>query len=43
MCIEIWVGSSLALDIIGVRSVLSAKSLTGGDSLEIVAQLHCDK
>jgi hypothetical protein len=34
---------SLALGVLGIRSVLAAKPLAGGDPLEIVTQLHRHK
>jgi len=43
VCIEIWLGSPIALSVLGVRSVLAAEPLTGGDPLEVVSHLHGHK
>ena len=40
VCIEIWLGCPIALSVLGVRPVLAAEPLTGGDPLEVVSQLH---
>ena len=40
MCIEVRLGCPVAFSILGVRSVLAAEPLTGGDPLEVVSQLH---
>ena len=43
MCIEVWLGSPVTLSVFGVRSVLAAEPLAGGDPLEVVSQLHGHK
>ena len=43
MRIKVWLGSAVALSVLGVRPVLAAEPLTGGDPLEVVSQLHGHK